>query len=99
MRVTSLQVAFVVRAVELFKQLQYNPLAVEVQAATLWAMQNNMMDDVAVEKVKDFQAKLTDFLATRKAELMTKIRTEKAFSDALAGELKAAITEFKQTYR
>jgi len=87
------------RIVELFKQNQYNPLSVEVQSATLWAMQNNMLDDVAVEKVKDFQAKLTDFLATRKAELMTKIRTEKAFSDALAGELKAAITEFKQSYR
>jgi F-type H+/Na+-transporting ATPase subunit alpha len=87
------------RIVELFKQNQYNPLLVEVQAATLWAMQNNMMDDVAVEKVKDFQAKLTDFLATRKTDLMTKIRTEKAFSDALAAELKAAITEFKQSYR
>ena len=37
------------RIVELFKQNQYNPLLVEVQAATLWAMQNNMMDDVPVE--------------------------------------------------
>jgi F-type H+-transporting ATPase subunit alpha len=62
-------------------------------------MQNNMLDDVAVEKVKDFQAKLSDFLGTRKADLMAKVRTEKAFSDALAGELKAAITEFKQSYR
>jgi F-type H+/Na+-transporting ATPase subunit alpha len=87
------------RIVELFKQNQYNPLPVEVQSATLWAMQNNMLDDVAVEKVKDFQAKLSDFLATRKADLMTKIRAEKAFSDALAGELKTAITEFKQSYR
>jgi F-type H+-transporting ATPase subunit alpha len=87
------------RIVELFKQLQYNPLAVEVQSATLWAMQNNMLDDVSVEKVKDFQAKLSDFLATRKADLMTKIRAEKAFSDAIASELKVAITEFKQSYR
>jgi hypothetical protein len=31
--------------------------------------------------------------------LLTKIRTEKAFSDALAAELKASVTEFKQTYR
>jgi hypothetical protein len=30
---------------------------------------------------------------------MDKVRKEKAVSDALAGELKAAITEFKQTYR
>jgi F-type H+-transporting ATPase subunit alpha len=67
--------------------------------AVLWAVQNNFFDDVAVEKVKDFQAKLTEFLSTRKADLLTKIRTEKAISEALAGELKAAVTEFKQTYR
>ena len=49
--------------------------------------------------MKDFQSKLTDFLNTRKAELLTKIRNEKAISDALAAELKTAVTEFKQTYR
>jgi F-type H+-transporting ATPase subunit alpha len=87
------------RIVELFKQPQYNPMPVEVQSAVLWAMQNNMLDDVPVDKVKDFQARMTDFLNTRKSELMAKIRSEKAFSDALAGELKAALTEFKQTYR
>src|SRR5204862_1975837 len=43
------------RIVELFKQNQYNPILVEVQATVLWAMQNNFLDDVAVEKVKDFQ--------------------------------------------
>jgi len=87
------------RIVELFKQIQYNPIAVEIQCVILWTMQNNLLDDVAVDKVKDFQAKLADFLFTRKAELLAKIRHEKAFSDALAGELKAAVTEFKQTYR
>ena len=87
------------RIVELFKQNLYNPMPVEVQSSILWAMQNNMLDDVAVEKVKDFQAKLSDFLSTRKAELMGKVRAEKAFSDALAAEMKAALTEFKQTYR
>src|SRR5438552_1930641 len=87
------------RIVELFKQLQYNPVAVEIQCAVLWAMQNNFMDDVAVDKVKDFQAKLTDFLETRKTELLAKLRSEKAFTDALTPEFKAALTEFKQTYR
>jgi F-type H+-transporting ATPase subunit alpha len=87
------------RVVEIFKQPQFNPIAVEVQAAVLWTVQNNFFDDVAVDKVKDFQAKLTDFLITRKADLLTKIRTEKAISDALAAELKAAVTEFKQSYR
>ncbi|HEY9509725.1 MAG TPA: F0F1 ATP synthase subunit alpha, partial [Verrucomicrobiae bacterium] len=87
------------RVVEIFKQPQFNPIPVEIQAAVLWAVQNNFFDDVAVDKVKDFQNKLTDFLNTRKAEVLAKIRTEKAISEALAGELKATVTEFKQTYR
>src|SRR5881394_3602407 len=86
------------RIVEIFKQPQYNPIPVEIQAAVLWAVQNNLLDDVPVDKVKDFQAKLTDFLTSRKAELLTKIRDEKAISDAIAAELKTAVTEFKQTY-
>ena len=68
------------------------------QVAVLWAVQNDFMDDVPVDKIKDFQAKLTDFLNTRKADLLAKIRNEKAINDALADELKTAVTEFKQTY-
>ena len=87
------------RIIEIFKQNQYNPLQVEVQVLVLWTAQNNFFDDVPVEKVKDFQGKLVDFFATRKADLLLKIRNEKAISDALAAELKAAVTEFKQSYR
>jgi F-type H+-transporting ATPase subunit alpha len=87
------------RIVEVFKQPQYNPIPVEMQVAALWTVQNGMMDDVPVEKVKDFQFKLTDYLTNRKSDLVSKIRNEKALSDALTAELKAAVTEFKQTYR
>jgi len=87
------------RIVELFKQSQYNPIPVEIQAVILWTMQNGLLDDVAVEKVKDFQSKITDFMNTRKPAVLEKIRTEKAINDALAAELKAAVNEFKQSYR
>jgi F-type H+-transporting ATPase subunit alpha len=87
------------RIVEIFKQPQYNPIAVEIQAAILWSVQNGMMDDVAVDKIKDFQAKLTDYLQNRKSDLTKKIAKEKALSDPLIAELKATVTEFKQTYR
>jgi len=49
--------------------------------------------------VKDFQGKLVDFIQTRKADLLLKIRNEKAISDAIGAELKTAVGEFKQTYR
>jgi F-type H+/Na+-transporting ATPase subunit alpha len=87
------------RIVEIFKQPQYNPIPVEVQAAILWTVQNGLMDDVAVDRIKDFQNKLTDYLTTRKTDLMTRISKEKALSDALTADLKAAVTEFKGTYR
>jgi F-type H+-transporting ATPase subunit alpha len=87
------------RIVELFKQIQYNPIAVEVQVAVLWTMQNGFMDDVPVDKIKDFQAKLTDYLTTRKADLLSRIEQEKSINDALTGDLKTAVGEFKQTYR
>jgi len=87
------------RIVEVFKQPQYNPIPVEVQVVILWSVQNGMMDDVAVEKIKDFQAKLTDFLSTRKADLLARIVKEKALSDELTGLLKTVVTEFKQTYK
>jgi F-type H+-transporting ATPase subunit alpha len=87
------------RIVELFKQSQYKPIPVEFQVIILWTMQNGLLDDVAVEKVKDFQNKITDFFSTRKPALLEKVRTEKAINDALAAELKAAVTEFKQSYR
>jgi F-type H+-transporting ATPase subunit alpha len=87
------------RIVEIFKQQQYDPIAAENQVAVLWTVQNNLMDDVPVDKIKDFQAKLTDFLTTRKGTVLTKLRNEKAVSDPIAAELKAAVTEFKQTYK
>jgi len=85
--------------VEIFKQQQYNPLPVEVQCAILWAVMNNYFDDVPVDKVKDFQNKLTDYLTTRKDAALQLLRDKPEINDAAAGALKEAITEFKQSYR
>jgi F-type H+-transporting ATPase subunit alpha len=87
------------RVVEIFKQQQYDPVSVEAQASILWAMQNNFFDDVPVDKVKDFQQKLSEYFHTRKPELLKKILKEKTISDAIGAELKATVTEFKQSYR
>src|SRR5712692_3277733 len=87
------------RIVEIFKQPQYNPIPVEVQVAVIWAVQNKYLDDVPVDRVKDFQAKWTDFLTTRKAELLAKIEKEKSLSDALTAELKTVADEFKQLWK
>jgi F-type H+-transporting ATPase subunit alpha len=87
------------RTVEIFKQLQYQPQPVEVQSAILWAVINAHIDQVPVEKVKDFQAKFVDFLSTRKASILSNIRKEKALTDPIVAELKQATEEFKSTYK
>ena len=87
------------RIMEVFKQPQYNPIPVEVQVAVIWAMQKGYVDRVPVERVKEFQTKWTDFLTTRKAELLARIGKEKALSDALAAELKTAADEFTQMWK
>lgn len=87
------------RIVELFKQPPYQPIPVEIQVAILWAVQNNFMDDVPVEKIKDFQNRLTEFLQTSKSSLLEKLRKQKAITDEIALELKEAVGQFKQTYR
>jgi F-type H+-transporting ATPase subunit alpha len=87
------------RIMEIFKQGQYNPIPVEIQVVVIWTAQNGYLDQVPVTRVKEFQNKLTEYFTTRKGQLLTKIGREKALSDELKAELKAATDEFKQTWK
>jgi F-type H+-transporting ATPase subunit alpha len=86
------------RIVELFKQSQYSPIPVEVQVGVIWAVQNGYVDDVPVERIKEFQAQWTDYLVTRRSDLLAKIGQQKALSDELTAEVKAAADQFKQAW-
>jgi F-type H+-transporting ATPase subunit alpha len=86
------------RIVELFKQTQYNPISVEEQVAVLWAMQNGYLDPIPVERVKEFQIKLQDYLQTRKESVLASIRTKKALDKELEADLTAALNDFKTTW-
>ena len=87
------------RIVEIFKQRQYDPIPVEIQVVVIWAAQNGYLDQVPVARVKEFQNKLTEYFTTRKSQLLAEIGREKALSEALKTELKAAAEEFKQTWK
>jgi len=87
------------RIMEVFKQPQYSPIPVEVQVAVIWAVQNGYVDDVPVERVKEFQTRLTEFLSTRKAELLQKIASEKKITPELSAELKLANDLCKETWK
>lgn len=87
------------RIIEIFKQPQYDPIPVEVQVVVIWAVQNGYVDDVPVDRVKEFQNKLTEFVSTRKTDLLTKIVKEKTLSPALTAELKTTLEQFKESWK
>ena len=87
------------RIVELFKQSQYSPIPVEQQAVTLWAMQNGYIDDVPVDRVKEFQTKLREFFETRKESILATIVEKEKIDDDLAASIKTAADEFKSTWK
>lgn len=87
------------RIMEIFKQPQYSPVPVEIQVVVIWAVQNGYVDDVPLDRVKECQAKLTEFVNTRKPELLQKILQEKMLSPALSADLKIAVDQFKESWR
>jgi F-type H+-transporting ATPase subunit alpha len=86
------------RIVELFNQPQHEPLPVEIQVAVLWMVQNGYLDQVPVERVKEFQGRLTEFLSTSKANLLAHVAARKALDDPLVSELKNAAEQFKSLW-
>src|SRR5437899_6348974 len=87
------------RIVALFKQKQYNPIPVEQQVAVLWAMQKGYLDEVPVDRIKEFQLKLQEYLETRKEGLLRSIREKKQLDEDLEAQLKATLDEFKATWQ
>jgi F-type H+-transporting ATPase subunit alpha len=87
------------RIVELFKQAQYNPYAVDVEVVVLFAMQKGYFDDVPVDKVKDCQQKLVEYFQTRKEDILAAILEKLAIDKELEEKLHGAIKDFKASYK
>ena len=73
-------------------------MPVELQATILWAVQNNFFDTIAVDKVKDFQTKLSDFLTTRQDKILAQLREKGAFDDSITSQLKTVVGQFAESY-
>jgi F-type H+/Na+-transporting ATPase subunit alpha len=86
------------RIVELFKQPAFNPIPIELQAATLWAMQKGYYDALPLGRVTAAAVSLREFLSTRKDALLTSIRTKAALDAEIEAQLKTACDEWKSTF-
>ncbi len=86
------------RMVEILKQDQYAPMAVEDQVAVIFAAANGFCDDIDVHRILDFEKGLLTYLKSNRGEILETIVKEKKLSDETIDKLKTAIEEFKKTF-
>ena len=86
------------RGVEVLKQGQYAPLSVEREVAVLYALTRGHLDDIAVERVKEFEAALVAHLSADGFEIVNAIAKEKALSPAIEEMLVKHINLVKKSF-
>ena len=82
---------------EVLKQLQYEPMSIGKQVSIMFAATNGYMDDVPVEKVKDFEDAFHTFMADSQSSILDEIIEKKQLDDDLSKSLGEAIDSFKKT--
>ena len=83
------------RIVELFKQGQYAPKSLAVEAVNLYAIQRGFLDDVPVDDIRSVRDALEEDASVNAAELLADIEREKALTDDIDARLKEYMTAFK----
>ncbi|MDD3662642.1 MAG: F0F1 ATP synthase subunit alpha [Candidatus Pacebacteria bacterium] len=83
------------RTVEILKQDQYKPLSVTKQIASIFAVNEGLLDDVDKKDIRQWEEDMHSFLEVSKKDLLLKL--EKDWDDNIKGMLKEAILEFKKS--
>ncbi|NDA80449.1 MAG: F0F1 ATP synthase subunit alpha [Actinobacteria bacterium] len=86
------------RMVELLKQGQYSPYAVERQAASIWAGTTGQLDEIPVQDIRRFESEFLDFIGTERKGIFDVIAETRDLSDDTVAALKEAITAFKSRF-
>ncbi|MGZ7030340.1 MAG: F0F1 ATP synthase subunit alpha [Thermoanaerobaculia bacterium] len=86
------------RLVEILKQPQYSPMRIGHQVVSVFAGTQGFLDSLRVEAIRTFEAALHQWMSDEHLALIEKLEKAPKFDDALSGELKKAIAEFKEQY-
>ena len=85
------------RNVEILKQNLNSPMPVEEQTAIIFAGTKNLLKDVPVNRVKEFETAYLDYLRTKHADTMAELKSGK-YSDEAQATMKAAAAEVSQQF-
>jgi len=86
------------RVMELMKQKQYSPMSIANMAVSLYAAERGYLDDIALEKIGDFEHALHNFMNSNKSDLIKQINDTGEFTDDIDTALKNSIEEFKKDH-
>ena len=86
------------RIMEILKQPQYSPMRVEKQVMILYAVTHKYLDDVPVERVKEFEREFLEYMESNHPRVGESIKTEKTITEETEKELKSGIEDFKKTF-
>ena len=86
------------RLTEILKQGQYRPMAVEHQVAIIYAANNGYLDDVVIDRIKDFEDGLHQYLDTHAKKMLAQIAQSGELSEAVEGEFKSHLVEYKKIF-
>ena len=86
------------RIVEVLKQDQNSPLEVEEQVVVIYAVINNLLALIPVEKIKQYQKELLEHIKTNNPEILESIRTEKVMTKEVEEQLKALLQSFAEDF-
>jgi F-type H+-transporting ATPase subunit alpha len=86
------------RLVELLKQPQYRPQAMEREVVSVWSGTTGQLDNVPVEDIRRFDAEFLDYIERSKPQILEAIRSTKDLSDDTVSVLEASINEFKRQF-
>ena len=98
-KATQAQLARGQRLVEILKQPQYRPMAIENQVLVIWAASNGFTDDIAVEDVKGFEVELLKFIENSHPGLLQNIREKKSLTDEIKSDLQVVLKDFKDLWK
>ncbi|MDH5407291.1 MAG: F0F1 ATP synthase subunit alpha [Gammaproteobacteria bacterium] len=83
------------RVTELMKQKQYSPMSVAEQAFSLLAANAGYLDDVAVNKIVDFESAMQAHIKSNNKDLVDQINASGDFNDDIEAAMKKALDHFK----
>ncbi len=86
------------RLVELLKQPQYTPMAVEDQVVAIFLGTKGHLDSVPVADVSRFESEFLEHLRASNAGVLNEIKTSQKLSEETEAALTGAVAEFKRGF-